>query len=69
MRSCFFIGHRDVPASVQKALRACVLEKIEQDGVIEFTVGHYGAFDRMSAEAVMQAKKEYSHLRLLLLSP
>jgi len=62
MRSCFFIGHRDVPASMQKALHACILERIEKDGVIEFVVGHYGAFDRMSAEVVIQAKKEYPHL-------
>ena len=69
MRSRFFVGHRDAPATIGQALYMRILELVEQEGVVEFIVGHYGAFDRMAAEAVLHAKEKRSRLRLLLLTP
>lgn len=48
-------------------LVSVVEQHITQQGVTEFFVGHYGAFDRMAAKAVMEAKKEHPGIRLLML--
>ena len=55
MSICFFIGHRDTPADVYSQIVAEV-ERPILCGVTEFVVGHYGAFDRMAARAVREAK-------------
>ena len=66
---CFFIGHRDAPESVYPALFRTVEEHITAHGVTEFVVGHYGNFDAMAARAVMDAKRQYPHVRLIRLLP
>ncbi|MBE6778287.1 MAG: hypothetical protein E7541_02765 [Ruminococcaceae bacterium] len=66
MKRCFFIGHRDAPQEVYTALCEAVEEHICQ-GVEEFLVGGYGAFDHMAAKAVMEMKKRYSAVRLVRL--
>lgn len=68
-KRCFFIGHRDTPASVLSLLIDAVEKHIADYGVTEFIVGHYGEFDRLAAEAVITAKKTYPHISLLLLLP
>lgn len=65
---CFFIGHRDAPASLFDALRAAV-ERHAGWGVGEFIVGSYGSFDAMAARAVIAAKANYPGIRLTLLCP
>lgn len=65
----FFVGHRDAPETIGQALYMRILELVEQEGIAEFIVGHYGAFDRMAAEAVLHAKEKHSRLRLFLLTP
>ena len=42
---------------------------ITQYGVTEFVVGHYGAFDRLAAHAVREAKKLHPEITLTLLLP
>lgn len=69
MKSCFFIGHRDAPEEVFQALAAAVERHITQLGVSEFIVGGYGAFDRMAARAVLNAKATYPQVTLWLLLP
>ncbi len=66
MSICFFIGHRDTPADVYSQIVAEV-ERPILCGVTEFVVGHYGAFDRMAARAVREAKRQYPEIRLILL--
>jgi hypothetical protein len=56
-----------VDFSIYDRLYQAVESAIEK-GVTEFIVGHYGAFDRMAAKAVKQAKKRYS-VRLVMLLP
>lgn len=59
-KTCFFIGHRDAPADLYPALLQTVEQHIVQCGVTDFIVGGYGAFDRMAARAVREAKARHS---------
>ena len=68
MNTCFFIGHRDTPADMYSQIVAEV-ERLILCGVTEFVVGHYGAFDRMAARAVREAKRQHPEIRLILLMP
>ena len=68
-KSCFFIGHRDASEEIYPALYAAVEQHILKYGVTEFIVGHYGAFDRLAASAVKEAKRFYSGVKLMLLLP
>lgn len=69
MKTCFLIGHRDVPGELRERLAKAIDEAIMRDGVTEFVVGQYGAFDRMAAGCLAEAKKAHPELRLLLLLP
>ena len=68
-KTCFFIGHRDVPESVRPLLDAAVERHIAEYGVTEFIVGHYGRFDYMAAGSVQRAKKRHPEVELVLLLP
>ena len=67
-KSCFFIGHREAPESIYPELVQTVEQLIGQ-GVTDFYVGHYGNFDRLTARAVIAAKKQHSEVRLTMLLP
>ena len=69
MKSCFFIGHREVSTEVLHALCAAVEQHIVEFGVTEFIVGHYGGFDRMAAKAVIDAKIGHPEITLSMLIP
>ena len=69
MKTCFMIGHRDVPEELRERLAKAIDEAIVRDGVTEFMVGQYGAFDRMAAGCLVEAKKAHPGLRLVLLLP
>lgn len=69
MKSCFFIGHREASEDVLPALRQAIESHIVHHGVTEFIVGNYGAFDRMAAHALLDAKIRYPHIILTLLTP
>ena len=69
MKTCFLIGHRDVPEELRERLEKAIDEAIMRDGVTEFVVGQYGAFDRMAAGCLAEAKKAHPGLRLVLLLP
>ena len=57
MYSCFFIGHRDAPSTLQQKLDETVDYLWRRCGVTEFIVGHHGNFDSMAASAVETAWK------------
>lgn len=59
MKSCFFIGHREASTELLPALAEAVEKHITEYGVTEFIVGNYGGFDRISARAVIEAKKRH----------
>ena len=69
MKTCFLIGHRDVPGELRERLVRAIDDAIVRDGVTEFVVGRYEAFDRMAAGCLAEAKKAHPELRLLLLLP
>lgn len=62
---CFFIGHRHVNEEIYAMLFNEIVRHIEEYGVNEFAVGSYGRFDALAAKAVINAKKEFSYVRLL----
>ncbi|MBQ3815219.1 MAG: hypothetical protein II836_04125 [Clostridia bacterium] len=66
---CFLIGCRDTPEALYPAILEAVKEHIAERGVREFLVGHYGAFDRLAAAAVREAKRTCPEARLTLLLP
>ena len=65
-KTCFFTGHRDAPESLYPALLQAVERHIVQYGVTAFLVGGYGAFDRMAARAVREAKVTHPGVTLSL---
>ena len=69
MKTCFFIGHRDSPASLFPMLAEEVERHITEYGVADFVVGHYGRFDTLAAEAVLNAKQRHPEVTLTLLLP
>ena len=68
-KTCFFIGHRDAPEVLRARLADAVERHIVEYGVTEFVVGHYGAFDRMAAHMVTDAKQRHPEVSLLVLLP
>ena len=68
VKTCFFIGHRETPENVRPLLDEAIAKHIE-NGVTDFVVGNYGAFDRMTIAALKVAKKTYPEIRLYLLLP
>lgn len=69
MYTCFFIGHRDAPSSVQIRLNAVVEKLVCRFDVSEFIVGYHGEFDRMATTAVQEAKKKHPELYAYRLLP
>lgn len=64
MKSCFFIGHRDADEQVLSTITEITEALIQREQVGDFYVGNHGKFDRIAAEAVIQLKKQYPHIRL-----
>ena len=69
MKSCFFIGHRSVPSGIRERLDDAIEQHITEYGVMEFLVGHYGAFDRMAQSSLVRAKERHPGILLRLLLP
>ena len=69
MKTCFLIGHRDAPFMVREKLENAIAAAIVEYGVTEFVVGQYGAFDKMAASCLAEAKKAHPEIRLVLLLP
>lgn len=67
--TCFFIGHRDAGECVLPALMQAVERLINDCGVTDFVVGHYGRFDSLAARVVKEAKQRYPEVTLTMLLP
>jgi hypothetical protein len=61
------MGHRDAPEALLEPLAAAIEHHIRDLGVVEFVVGQRGAFDRLAAQAVRQAKNAHPQVILTLL--
>ena len=68
-KTCFFIGHREAPDSILPVLIDEVERHITVYGVNSFVVGHYGQFDTLAGQAVMEAKKRHPEVSLIMLLP
>ena len=69
MKTCFLIGHRDVPFELREKLKKAIETAISEYRIEEFVVGHYGGFDRMAAGCLAEAKALHTEIRLVLLLP
>ena len=68
-KTCFFIGHREAPDSILPVLIDEVERHITVYGVNSFVVGHYGQFDTLAGQAVIEAKKRHPEVSLIMLLP
>lgn len=69
MKSCFFIGHSNTGEEVLPLLAEAVERHITEYGVTSFFVGHYGSFDHMAAQVVMEAKTHHPEVQLMMVLP
>ncbi len=68
-KTSFFIGSRHTPYNIKAQLAEAIEKHITEYGVTTFTVGHYGAFDKLTAEVLLEAKQRHSNIKLYLLAP
>ena len=68
-KTCFFIGHREAPDSILPTLIDEVERHITEYGVNSFVLGHYGQFDTLAGQAVIEAKKHHPEVSLTMLLP
>ena len=66
---CFFSGHRNATTQLMPQLETAIKKHICDYSVTDFVVGQYGAFDRMAAHAVINAKKIFPEISLSILLP
>jgi len=69
MKSCFFIGHREVDEKILPKLVDTVRKLINEENVRYFYVGGYGGFDRIAASSVKRVKQDYPDISLMLVLP
>ena len=69
LKSCFFIGHREVDSTIYPVLLHEIERHIVEYGVRCFVVGRYGNFDALAARAVQEAKKHHPKVMLFRLLP
>ena len=67
-KTATFIGHSECYGVDSSAIRLAIVTLIEK-GVSEFISGGMGGFDWICARAVYELKKEYPHIRNLLVIP
>lgn len=71
-RTCCFTGHRKIPLdqleSVTQRLRDAVIASIK-DGYLYFGAGGALGFDTLAAQTVLELKKDYPNIKLILVLP
>ena len=71
-RCCCFTGHRIIPPEDKKAiserLRKTVIDLIEK-GYCFFGAGGALGFDTIAAQTILDLKREYPHIKLILVFP
>lgn len=71
-KTCCFTGHRKIPAIKKKAvvqqLKTEIIALINQ-GYLYFGVGGALGFDTLAAEAIIELRKQYPHIKLILVLP
>ena len=71
-QTCCFTGHRKIPLdqleSVTQRLRDAVIASIK-DGYLYFGAGGALGFDTLAAQTVLNLKKDYQQIKLILVLP
>ncbi len=70
--SCFFTGHRQIPATDVRPLQKALLRTVEElymTGCRLYYAGGAWGFDTLSAEAVLALKEKHADAELILLLP
>ena len=71
-RTCCFTGHRKIPSEelseLERRLRSAIISAIN-NGYMFFGAGGALGFDTLAAQTVLDLKKEYAHIRLILVLP
>lgn len=70
-RICCFAGHRSLPNKddISEKLSYKIEDLIINEGVTEFWVGNYGAFDHLSSYTAKKLKEKYPDIELNLIVP
>ena len=69
MKTCFFLGHRNEGMDILPSLKQAVEQHIVTYDIAHFWVGHYGRFNALAAQTVLQAKQRHPWVTLSLLLP
>lgn len=70
--TCCFTGHRKIAPEQQPAVIGRLKKTVEQlivDGYCYFGTGGALGFDTLAAQCVLPLKKQYPHIRLILVLP
>ncbi|MBQ7039797.1 MAG: DUF1273 family protein [Clostridia bacterium] len=69
MKRCYFAGHSKIyDKLLEKRLEESII-KLISEGIGEFVVSNYGAFDGLAASVVRKLKVNYPEIRLILVLP
>lgn len=71
-RTCCFTGHRNIPKDqypVVRKLLKDVLHEMVEEGVIYYGAGGALGFDTLAAQCVLDMKKEFPQIKLILVLP
>ncbi|HBN86416.1 MAG TPA: DUF1273 domain-containing protein [Clostridiales bacterium] len=71
-QTCCFTGHRKIPAKEYERLKTQIRKeviKLINDGVIYFGVGGALGFDTVAANMIIELKKQYPQIKLILVLP
>lgn len=71
-QTCCFTGHREIPMeqyeNIIKQLKLQIITLIHQD-VIYFLTGGALGFDTLAAQTILELKKDYPQIKLILILP
>ena len=71
-KTACFTGHRNLPGDSLQAIEACVKDRIVAligCGVIYYGCGGARGFDLLAANCVIELKKQYPQIRLIMVLP
>lgn len=72
LRTCCFTGHRNLPVEKIPEIRTRMYETVEwliRHGVLYFGAGGAMGFDTLAAQVVLELRKRYPEIKLILVLP
>ena len=71
-KTCCFSGHRNIPADKEEEIRIKLIEELEKlinKGYRFFAAGGALGFDTMAAIEVLNLRRKYPHIKLIMVLP